>query len=243
MDQAPFPWRVFAALAALGEVAVVLAVPRPLSLAVLAAASVAAIGAAALGLALGRRSELGDPLLESALRGEVPARWLARLAVGLAAGIGVGAAIAAALRLLVMPVLPALHARFAAEVATPLWKRWIIAFDAAVLEETLFRLLVVSAVVWAIRPRTRVSGGPPSPAAAWSANSVAALAFALVHVPRWLALAPGNPSVVAVVLATNAAAGLVFGHLFLRRGIETAMVAHFGADAVVHVLGPALLAG
>ena len=237
-----YPWRVFPALAALGEIAVVLAVPRPLSPAVLVAASVAAVGAAALGLGLGRGSGLGAPLLEGALRGEAPPGWLARLAGGLAAGIGVGAAIAGALRLLVMPVLPALHARFAAEVATPLWKRWIIAFDAAVLEETLFRLFLVTAVVWAIRLLTAAPDGPPSPAAGWTANSVAALAFALVHVPRWAALAPGSPSVIAVVLATNVAAGLVFGRLFLRRGIETAMIAHFGADAVVHVLGPALLA-
>jgi hypothetical protein len=176
-----YPWRVFAALAALGEVAVVLA------------------------------------------------------------GAALGGTVVAALRFLAIPAVPALHTRFVNEAVIPLWKRWVIVSDAAVLEEMLFRLFMLSAIAWAVH---RLAGAPssrPGPVAAWSANALAALAFAAAHVPQWLAMAPGNPAVVAVVMATNTAVGLVFGHLFLRKGIETAMAAHFGADVIVHVFGPGFL--
>jgi membrane protease YdiL (CAAX protease family) len=34
----------------------------------------------------------------------------------------------------------------------------------------------------------------------------------------------------------NSLAGLVFGWLYWRRGLKAAMVAHFSADLVLHVL-------
>jgi membrane protease YdiL (CAAX protease family) len=42
-------------------------------------------------------------------------------------------------------------------------------------------------------------------------------------------------------MVLNGTAGLLFGYPYLRRGIESAMIAHFAADVVVHVLGPGLL--
>jgi hypothetical protein len=243
MTEIVYPWRVFVALAALGEVAVVLAVPRPLSLVVLVGASIATAATVGIGLFLAKRVQLGAPLLEAWLYGApVPRGGSARLAGGLLFGAAVGAVVTAALRLLVVPAVPALRTRFVAEVALPTWKRWIIVFDAAVLEETLFRLFVLAAAAWLIQ---RLSAAPPgqlSLPTAWSSNLLAALAFALAHVPQWLAMAPRDPAVVITVLATNTAVGLVFGHLFVRKGIETAMAAHFGADVIVHVFGPAILA-
>lgn len=238
-----YPWRVLMALATLGEVAVVLAVPRPLSVAVLVVASVAMTGAVGFGLLFGRRAGLGAPLLAAGVHGgPIPRGACARLAVALLAGLVLGAVVTGTLRLLAIPAVPALRTRFIAEAAAPLWKRWIIAFDAAVLEEILFRLFIISVAAWAIQRLAAAPAGAPSDATAWSANILAALAFALAHVPQWLAVAPRNPAVVVTVIATNTAAGLAFGHLFLRRGIEAAMAAHFAADVMVHVLGPALLA-
>ncbi len=241
--QAAYPWRVFVALAALCEVAVVLAVPRPLSVAVLVGVSVIMTGAVALGLFLGRRAHLGAPLLEAWLYGATrPPRWSPRLAAGLITGVALGVAVAAVLGLLLIPAVPDLRSRFVTELAMPAWKRWIIVFDAAVLEETLFRLLILSSVAWVIRRLARSPQGPPGGTTAWAANVVAALTFALAHVPQWLAISPGNRAVLAAVMATNTIAGLVFGRLFLRRGIETAMAAHLGADIVVHVAAPGFLA-
>jgi membrane protease YdiL (CAAX protease family) len=39
-------------------------------------------------------------------------------------------------------------------------------------------------------------------------------------------------------IALNAVGGLVFGWLYWKRGIEMAMLGHFSADIVLHVLAP-----
>jgi membrane protease YdiL (CAAX protease family) len=46
--------------------------------------------------------------------------------------------------------------------------------------------------------------------------------------------------VVGRTILVNAAAGLVFGWLYWRRGLEVAMLAHFSADLVLHVAAPLL---
>ena len=47
---------------------------------------------------------------------------------------------------------------------------------------------------------------------------------------------------VTYVLAANAPAGLLFGWLFRRRGLESAMLAHGAANVWLHAALPALLA-
>lgn len=238
-----YPWRLFAALLAMGGLALFLAVPRPLSAAVLVIVGVAFAVAVALGLLAGRSANLGAPLLEAWLYGTpMPEKTWARLSGGFLAGAGLGGALVIALRFVLIPAEPALRARFVDEAGSPGWKQWVIAFDSAILEELFFRLLILSCFVWLARRLTAAAAGPPAALTLWVPNLLAALAFALAHVPRWLALAPGDLAVPATVVALNVAAGLLFGYLFVRRGIETAMVAHFAADVVLHVLGPSLLA-
>ena len=71
------------------------------------------------------------------------------------------------------------------------------------------------------------------------ANVLAALAFAAVHL-----LQAGRPLyglstlMVVVVMIGNGVPGVIFGWLFRRFGLITAMVAHFSADVVLHVIGP-----
>jgi membrane protease YdiL (CAAX protease family) len=52
---------------------------------------------------------------------------------------------------------------------------------------------------------------------------------------------PFTPMVLTAVLLPTALAGLAFGYLTWKRGIEAAMLAHFGSDFVAHVIGPAVL--
>jgi membrane protease YdiL (CAAX protease family) len=39
----------------------------------------------------------------------------------------------------------------------------------------------------------------------------------------------------------NGIGGVVFGWLYWKKGLESAMIAHFSADIVLHVLLPAIL--
>ncbi len=52
---------------------------------------------------------------------------------------------------------------------------------------------------------------------------------------------PITPLVVAVALSFNGIAAVAFGVLYRKRGLEAAMIAHFTADFVIYVVGPALL--
>jgi hypothetical protein len=242
MSDHTYPWRAFAALVMLGEVAVVLAAPRPLSVMVLAIAGAVVAVAVGVGLSAGRPFGLGAPLLQRLVAGEPLPAGAGKGCLGsFLAGAALGGVILAALRFFLVPAVPALLARFADEARQPSWKQWVIAFDSAVLEETLFRLLFVSTLVWLMRRLGAVHSGPPAGWTLWLPNLAAALGFALAHVPRWLSLAPQNSVVVVIVMTLNGTAGVLFGFLYLRRGIESAMIAHFAADVVLHVLGPGLL--
>jgi membrane protease YdiL (CAAX protease family) len=52
---------------------------------------------------------------------------------------------------------------------------------------------------------------------------------------------PINAAVILYLLSLNGIASLLFGYLFWRHGLESAMVAHFCADIVLQVIAPALL--
>ncbi|MDP9098903.1 MAG: hypothetical protein M3N48_07905 [Verrucomicrobiota bacterium] len=43
---------------------------------------------------------------------------------------------------------------------------------------------------------------------------------------------------VTTVISLNALVALGFGYLYWKRGLESAMLAHFSADIVLHVIGP-----
>ena len=70
--------------------------------------------------------------------------------------------------------------------------------------------------------------------------TVTALLFGLGHLPATAVVWPLTPLVVARALLLNGLGGLVFGWLYWRRGLLAAIVAHVGADLVLHVVTPLL---
>ncbi|RVQ67033.1 CPBP family intramembrane metalloprotease [Croceicoccus ponticola] len=81
----------------------------------------------------------------------------------------------------------------------------------------------------------RITGRPAQlPYAAMIvAVSLAALLFAAGHLPLLFAIVPDASTLfVIAVIAGNALPGLVFGALFIRYGIEAAIIAHMGAYLV-----------
>jgi membrane protease YdiL (CAAX protease family) len=71
------------------------------------------------------------------------------------------------------------------------------------------------------------------PALVWLANGVSALLFGVLHLPLavWL-IDDLEPALAVLIVGVNAALGLLFGYLFWRRGLESAMIAH----AMAHVV-------
>jgi hypothetical protein len=116
------------------------------------------------------------------------------------------------------------------------WRGALAAFYGAIVEEVLCRLLLVSLLVWLLARFNRRQ------ARAWMyvvAITLAALLFGAGHLPTAFAAGlTGTAHPMAGIVVLNALAGIVFGGLYWRLGLEHAMVAHFNADLVLHVVLP-----
>jgi membrane protease YdiL (CAAX protease family) len=113
----------------------------------------------------------------------------------------------------------------AAAVSPSRFEGFLASFYGGIGEEILTRLFLVSVIAWILRGR-----------AIWLAIAIAAALFAAGHLPAAASIVPLTPVLVIRTLVLNSLAGLVFGWLYWRRGLEAAMVAHFSADLVLHVL-------
>ena len=70
------------------------------------------------------------------------------------------------------------------------------------------------------------------------ANVIVATLFGLGHLGVTKLGLEITPLILTVLLAANAIFSLLFGYLYWSRGIEAAMLAHFSADLILHVVGP-----
>jgi hypothetical protein len=188
-----------------------------------------------LGLRLWRWSGL-----VGSLKTKAPARFehVVRATVFLGLGLIVGLVLLGVIRLAIEPIVPAAGARIAAAGALPIWRRIVIIYVAAVSEELVFRLLLLSAVTGVMMRLLRRAAGVPSRGVVACAIGLAALAFAVVHLPAWSAVGPLTSGLALMVMALNGLGGVVFGYCFVSRGIVAAIWAHAGADCAIQLIGP-----
>jgi membrane protease YdiL (CAAX protease family) len=86
---------------------------------------------------------------------------------------------------------------------------------------------------------SRDAEGRPTLAVLWIANVMAAVLFGLGHLPTAAALGlPMNALFVTRTVILNGLLAVVDGWLYGTRGLESAMIAHFSADIVLHVVLP-----
>jgi membrane protease YdiL (CAAX protease family) len=195
-----------------------------------------AIGA---GMTLSRQVGLRMPLLEAWLDAGPPVDVPALLLPGLLLGLVVGVALLIAEGLFFLPRLPPAVRDLAVNI--PLWKRLLAgALYGGIVEELLMRLFLFSLLAWLLGRVWHTPDGLPTDGAFWAANVLTALLFGLGHLPATAALAPLTPLIVARALLLNGVAGIVFGVLYWRYGLETAMMAHFSAHLALQLLGPPL---
>lgn len=173
----------------------------------------------------------GPPEHDQAWRALEPLQWLAL-------GLSVGLALLAVIRFVIEPAVPSIGMRIAEAGALPIWRRVIIIYVAAVIEELIFRLLLFSAIVGVANRLLQRTTLVPTPGIVWAANAVSALAFAVSHLPSWSSATTGSVILTLSVLALNTMAGLVIGCVFASRGIGPAMWTHAGGDCAIQLLGP-----
>ena len=163
---------------------------------------------------------------------------VAQPAVWIGLGLMVGLLMLAVIRIVIEPVLPSIGARIAAAGTLPVWRRTMIIYVAAVGEELLFRLLLLSAIAGVMVRLRRPPVQSPSATIVWVANGLSALVFAAAHLPSWSGASPMSAWLAVAVLAFNALGSMVLGYVFSTRGIAAAIWTHAGADCAIQLLGP-----
>jgi membrane protease YdiL (CAAX protease family) len=215
------------------------------ALAISVAQSVVLLGVAVFaGLWASRQLDLRTPLFSALFStGRVPERTLQTLLLAFGLGIATALVIAIVDRFVFHNF--ASVSQFVARAQTGAihparWQGFLASFYGALDEEILMRLGLLSLLALAFRTIDRLLGadaGVVLPSGVfWVANIVTAVLFGLGHLPATAAIAPLTGALVVRSVVLNGAAGLVFGWLYRRFGLEWAMASHFGADLVLHVV-------
>ncbi len=191
----------------------------------------------AVGLLAAHAIGLGAPYIEAALGGK-PEWGLFVNILPIAFGIGALSFIIMALleRFWFAPHVPAVLRN--SDVSAKIWMRFLASIYGGIDEEILTRLFLVSGIAWIISRVWRNPGGSPAVGAFWIAIILAAVLFGLGHLPATRTVVPLTRMLILRAVILNGVAGIAFGWLFWQYGLETAMVGHFCADILLHVLGP-----
>ncbi|AKC88145.1 hypothetical protein WQ53_02710 [Pseudoxanthomonas suwonensis] len=218
----------------------------PLPLGVIAAAQGAQAMAVAgvlawLGLRMGHRVGLGSPVMHAWLVRRQRPDW-ARLQPARAALLGIAAALAilALAPLIDRAMPPMLQPPATASAGATALNGFLASFYGGIVEELILRLFLMTLLLWIV---ARLCGRTPPAWAYWAAIVAAALLFGAGHLPAAAQIWGLEPVVVLRTLLLNGIAGVAFGWLYWKRGIEMAMLAHFSADLVLHVAAPLLAPG
>jgi membrane protease YdiL (CAAX protease family) len=195
-----------------------------------------------LGMLAANRIGLGLPILEAKLSGKkVGAKIKAILPISILIGV-VGSLIIIALDKWVFN--PGLMLQLGEQAKAinlqsgqpAAWKGLLASFYGGINEEILLRLFMMSVLAWLGKFISHTADGRPTIAVLWIANVLAAILFGLGHLPATSQLLPLTPLVITRAIILNGLLGVAFGYLYMTRGLESAMISHFSADMVLHVL-------
>ena len=106
----------------------------------------------------------------------------------------------------------------------------------AVIEEVMLRLLAMSLIAFLLYKLFGKQQDQPTTAILVSSNIIAAILFAVGHLPATFILLGNSPLIIARCLLLNGGIGLLFGHLYRKYGLRYAMLAHGGCHVVSKLL-------
>jgi membrane protease YdiL (CAAX protease family) len=192
-----------------------------------------------IGMMLSERIGLRMPLIRAWATGESTPNVKAIVLSGALVGAAVGAVLVALEALFFLRHLPAaMHPLF----EIPLWKRLLAGIlYGGITEELLMRLFLLSVVAWLLGRWWKTAEGIPTPGAFWASIIAVAFLFAVGHLPTTAAIAPLTQAIVVRALVLNGIAGVAFGYLYWRHGLEAAMVGHMSAHVLMQGPGVVLL--
>lgn len=122
------------------------------------------------------------------------------------------------------------------EMKVALWKSVLACFYGGTTEEILFRYFMMTFFVWLFgRMKLKTAG-------IWLAIILNGIIFGLGHIGITSGMTVITADIIIRAVLLNGSLSVIYGILYWKRGLESAMMAHFSTDVVLHVLIPHLLA-
>lgn len=257
----PFNWKLFLILwlaGALGVVAIIpytltlqsdtlqnmeLPIPLPVLLALQITQGAVIVGIlTALGLWFANRIGLGAPILDAWLNKESIAEKVKNILLisvlsGVIAGVLIIVLDAYVFQPLLIKDLGEQLSPIPNNIKPPAWQGFLASFYGGITEELQLRLFFMSLLAWIGSFIVKPVDGKANATVLWSATILAAVAFGVGHLPAAAAIFPALTTLVVIrIILLNSLGGIIFGWLYQTRGLESAMIAHFSTDIVLHVL-------
>lgn len=120
----------------------------------------------------------------------------------------------------------------------PAWQKLLAALYGGTTEEILMRLFLMTFFVWLIMKIFKQK--QPTKTNIIISIFLAAIIFGLGHLPLTASLTTLNPLIISRAIVLNGIGGIIFGWLFWKKGLESAMIAHFTTDIFLLTLLPLL---
>lgn len=193
-----------------------------------------------IGLLLAKKVGLGLPVLEGWLEGREVKSYLKSILL-----ISIGLGILAGFLIIGLDYLFSYAGVTLnvtqASINPPAWQGFLASFYGGINEEILLRLFLMTLLVWIFFKIKKTSEGTPTNTGIWLAIILAAILFGIGHIPAVMTITSITPMVIIRTIVLNAVGGIIFGWLYWKKGLESAMISHFSADIVLHVIVPFLV--
>jgi hypothetical protein len=194
-----------------------------------------------IGLRLAKKVGLGLPVLEGWLEGREVKSYLKSIL-----GISIGLGLLAGFLIVCLDYLFAMagvtiNVVQAGPLTPPAWQGFLASFYGGINEEIITRLFLMTLIAWVIFKIKKTEDGKPTKLGMWLAVVLAAVIFGIGHLPALLATTTITPLLVVRVIILNSVGGIIFGWLYWKKGLESAMIGHFSADIVLHVIMPLII--
>ena len=118
-----------------------------------------------------------------------------------------------------------------ADSVPALWKNILASVDAGVQEETFYRFFLMTLIVWIGRFLKSEKDGRPVESIFRAAIIMSAVIFGWAHIDDKISGLQVDSAHI-IIMTVNIFYGLVFGWLYWKQGLESAILAHFLIDAV-----------
>ena len=189
-----------------------------------------------VGLFISKKIGFGAPILERwSEKKEIKTYFKSIL------GISIGLGILAGTLIIIADYILYLSSTASISVAAnqpAVWQGLLASFYGGINEEIMLRLLFMSLTVWVLFKIKKTDDGKPTNLSIWLSIIFAAILFGLLHLPITTSLTAITPVIIARALVLNGIGGVIFGWLYWKKGLESAMISHFSADIILYVIFP-----